>query len=58
MKEIIEYNNQRMMQIREKIIKATRKISKQYGIDVVLDKQALLVGGFDLTDFVIDELNN
>ncbi len=54
----MEYNNQLMAQIKGKITKATKKVSKQYGIDVVVDKQALLVGGFDLTGFVIDELNN
>ncbi len=56
--ELIDYNNQLMAKIKEKITKATKKIAKQYGVDVVVDKQALLVGGFDLTDFVIDELND
>ena len=56
--ELIEYNNQLMAQIKQKITKSTKKVAKQYGIDVVFDKQALLVGGFDLTEFVIDELND
>ena len=46
-----------MSKIQEDIIKSTKKVAKSYGIDIVLNKQALLHGGFDLTDFVIDDLN-
>ena len=55
--ELIQLNNQLMTKIRADILSATSKIAKDYGIDTVLDKQAILYGGFDLTDFVIDELN-
>jgi outer membrane protein len=55
---LIQLNNQLMGNIRADIIKATEKVAKDYGVDIVLDKQALLTGGFDLTDFVIDKLNN
>ena len=40
---------------------ASKIVSKEYGIDVVIDKRAVFYGGFDLTDFVIkkiEELNN
>ena len=51
-------NNQIMTSIRSDIIISTKKVSKEYGIEIVLDKQAILSGGFDLTDFVIEDLNN
>ncbi len=56
--ELMKLNNQLMAKIRTDIIRATNKVSKKYGVDLVLDKQAILTGGFDLTDFVIEDLNN
>ncbi len=56
--ELMKLNNQIMAQIRNDVIRSTKKVSKQYGVDLVLDKQALLSGGFDLTDFVIEDLNS
>ncbi len=56
--ELMKLNNQLMAKIRGDIIKSTQKVAKQYGVDLVLDKQAILTGGFDLTDFVIEDLNN
>lgn len=56
--ELIQLNNQLMTTIRTDIINATKKIAKNYGIDMVMDKQAVLSGGFDLTEFVIEDLNN
>ena len=55
--ELIGLNNQLMAKIQEDILKSTKKVAKAYGIDIVVNKQALLHGGFDLTDFVIDDLN-
>ena len=54
---LLSLNNQLMAKIRNDILIATTKVAKSYGIDVVMDKQALLYGGFDLTDFVLDDLN-
>ena len=56
--ELIKLNNELMAKIRADIIKSTKKVAKDYGIDVVVDKQAILTGGFDLTEFVIEDLNN
>ena len=44
-------------EIKEDIIEAARSISKSYGIDVVLQKGAVIDGGFDLTTLVIEKLN-
>ena len=54
---LIQLNNELMFRIREDITLATSKVAKNYGIDIVLDKQVILHGGFDLTNFVVDELN-
>ena len=56
--ELMKLNNQLMTSIRSDIVNATKKVAKEYGVDIVLDKQALLSGGFDLTDFVIEDLND
>ncbi|NDD67560.1 OmpH family outer membrane protein, partial [bacterium] len=39
------------------IFEVSETVAKQFGIDVVLDKRAILAGGFDLTDSVITRLN-
>ena len=56
-KELVELNNKLMGTIRKDILKSAKSIAKQYGVDVVLDSQVVLDGGFDLTDFVIEKLN-
>lgn len=56
--ELMQLNGQIMAKIRLDIIKSTKKVAKEYGIDLVLDQQAVLSGGFDLTDFVLEDLND
>lgn len=56
-KELIEMNRNAMGQLRAEILEASKLVAKSYGIDVVVDKQAVLYGGFDLTDFVLEKLN-
>ena len=56
--ELMQLNNQLMSSIRTDIVQSTKKVAKQYGVDIVLDSQAVLSGGFDLTDFIIEELND
>lgn len=34
-----------------------KKVAEEYSIDVVVDKQAVLFGGFDLTNIILDRLN-
>ena len=56
--DLIKLNNELMASIRADILRSAKKVAKDYGIDIVIDKQAVLHGGFDLTDFVIEDLNN
>jgi len=39
-----------------KVIETSRLEAKKIGVDVVLDKRAVYIGGTDLTEFVIDRL--
>ena len=43
--------------LRNSIMETAKKVAKSYGIDVILEKQVVLNGGFDLTNLVIDKLN-
>ena len=55
---LLKLNSELTTKIRRKIIAAVKTVSKEYGIDVVVAKQAVLYGGFNLTDFVLEKLNN
>jgi outer membrane protein len=55
--ELMALHTQLMNQLKQEILVAAKKVAKEYGIDVVIDKQAIYYGGFDLTDFVIERLN-
>jgi len=56
-KEIQEYNNKVTGEIREDIIKAVKAVSKQVGVEIVVDKKAIITGGIDLTEMTINKLN-
>jgi outer membrane protein len=55
--EIQMLNDEQMAKIRKDIIAAVDAISKEVGIDVVVDKQVIISGGMDLTEQVITRLN-
>jgi outer membrane protein len=55
--EIQMINDEQMAKIRKDIIAAVDAISKEVGIDVVVDKQVIISGGMDLTEQVITRLN-
>ncbi len=56
--ELLELNKKLSNDIEKDIISATEVISKQLRLEVVVDKKSILVGGMDITDFVINKLNN
>jgi len=43
--------------LQEKIVSAVKEVSKNVGVDTVIDKQAVIAGGVDLTDLVVTKLN-
>ncbi len=56
-KELETLIEQRTTELQKKILEATEKVAKKVGIDIVLDKQIFIIGGVDLTDMVLNELN-
>lgn len=54
---LLELNERLTTELQKEILGAVEKVAKKVGIDVVVDKQVIIVGGTDLTDFVINELN-
>jgi Skp family chaperone for outer membrane proteins len=56
--ELADLNKKLSNEIEKEIITATELIAKQLRLDVVVDKKAVLVGGTDITGFVISKLNN
>ena len=56
-KEIMDINTRLSMQLQQDIIKAVDQVAKELGIDVVLDKQVIIVGGTDITELVVARLN-
>lgn len=54
---LLKLNEELTVKLQKEIVKAVQKVSNKVGIDVVVDKQVVIVGGMDLTDLVITELN-
>lgn len=55
--ELVRYEAEANRKMGSKIFEVSEVVAKEFGIDVVLDKRAILAGGFDLTDSVITRLN-
>lgn len=55
--EIKMLNEEQMAKIRKDIVAAVETVSKEVGIDVVVDKQVIIAGGLDLTESVVNRLN-
>ena len=55
--ELVKYEGEANRKMALKIFEVSEVVAKEFGIDVVLDKRAILSGGFDLHDSVITRLN-
>jgi outer membrane protein len=55
--QLAEYKKRQMLALRDDILKAIRKVAKEYALTMVVDKQVAYYGGLDITDWVIKELN-
>ena len=55
--EILKRESEIQRSLFSKIIETAKVVAKEYGIDTVLDKRVVYIGGFDLTEFVTDKLN-
>ena len=56
-KALYEMNIQLRQRMQQDIVASSSAAAKKYGIDVVIDKQAAIYGGFDLTEFVVRDLS-
>ena len=54
--EIINLKQKLESEIRDDIVKATADISKKEGLEAIVDKKAIITGGVDITDKVIEQL--
>jgi len=54
---LIELNEKLTANLQAEILSATKDVAKKVGIDVVFDKQVIITGGLDLTEMVINRLN-
>jgi outer membrane protein len=54
---LLKLNEQLTGKLQLDILEAVKKVAKKVGIDLVLDKQVVITGGIDLTDMVLNELN-
>jgi outer membrane protein len=54
---LIALNEKLTTELQAKILAATKDVAKKVGIDDVFDKQVVITGGVDLTEMVINKLN-
>lgn len=54
---LIALNEKLTSDLQAKILSATKDVAKKVGIDVVFDKQVVITGGVDLTEMVVNKLN-
>ena len=54
--EIINLKQKLEGEIRDDIVKATADLSKKEGLEAIVDKKAVITGGVDITDKVIEQL--
>lgn len=55
--ELVTLNNALTAKLQNEIVTAVKVVAKELGVDMVLDKQAIIIGGMDLSGMVINKLN-
>lgn len=55
--DLVALNEKLTSKLQKDILESTKDVAKKVGIDVVYDKQVIITGGVDLTDMVINKLN-
>jgi len=54
---LIDLNEKLTAKLQSEILSATKDVAKKVGIDIIFDKQVIITGGLDLTEMVINKLN-
>jgi Skp family chaperone for outer membrane proteins len=55
--KLVQLNTSLNQTLQKSIVSAVKEVSKNLGIDIVLDKQVVINGGTDISDMVINKLN-
>ena len=56
-KELMQYEMSFQQNFLLNVTATAKKVAEEYGLDIVVDKQVVYYGGFDLTDLVLERLN-
>ncbi len=56
-KELMQYEISFRQTFLLNVTTTAKKVAEEYKVDVVLDKQVIYHGGYDLTDLVLNQLN-
>ena len=56
-KELMQYEMSFQQSFLLNVTATAKKVAEEYGLDIVVDKQVVYYGGFDLTDLVLERLN-
>ena len=56
-KELMQYEMSFRQNFLLNVTTTAKKVAEEYKVDVVLDKQVIYHGGYDLTDLVLNKLN-
>ncbi|MFC1478564.1 OmpH family outer membrane protein [Candidatus Margulisiibacteriota bacterium] len=54
---LLQLNQQMTTALKDKILLSVKKVARDYALDWVVDKQVMLYGGIDVTDWVVEDLN-
>ncbi|MFH1428315.1 MAG: OmpH family outer membrane protein [Candidatus Margulisiibacteriota bacterium] len=55
--ELLQLNQKMTTELKDKILLSVKKVARDYALDWVVDKQVMLYGGIDVTDWVVEDLN-
>ena len=55
--ELVNLNNALTAKLQNDIVAVVKIVAKELGLDMVIDKQAVIIGGMDLSGMVINKLN-
>lgn len=55
--KLLKMSEELTVKLQRDIVGSVKEVSKNLGLDLVLDKQVIIDGGIDITDMVINKLN-
>ena len=53
----MKINEELTSRLQKDIVTAVKAVAKNLGLETVLDKQVVIIGGMDISDMVINKLN-